>query len=59
MSKPVSLTPKRLVPVRVEVFIEPDGSVTFADLAAELIPIAAALDPDLAEKTEAQQEAET
>jgi hypothetical protein len=35
------------VPVRAEIFVEPDGAVVFADLAAELLPIAAALDFEL------------
>jgi hypothetical protein len=37
--------PSRL-PVEVEVYINPDGSVTFADLEAAMLPVAAALNPD-------------
>ena len=33
------------LPVEVEIFIEADGSVTFADLAAEVAPIAEQLNP--------------
>jgi hypothetical protein len=36
------------LPVEAEIYIEADGSVTFADLAAELLPLARQLDPDLA-----------
>jgi hypothetical protein len=36
------------LPVEVEIYVEADGSVTFADLAAELLPLARQLDPDLA-----------
>lgn len=32
--------------IEVEVYIEPDGSVTFADLEAGMIPVARALNPD-------------
>jgi hypothetical protein len=32
----------------VEIYVEADGSVTFADLAAELLPLARRLNPDLA-----------
>ncbi|GAB4470296.1 MAG: hypothetical protein Kow00124_06350 [Anaerolineae bacterium] len=35
-----------LLPVEIELYIEPDGTVTFADLAAETIPIAHELNPD-------------
>ncbi len=35
-----------LLPVEVEVFINPDGSVTFADLEAGTLPIAHHLNPD-------------
>lgn len=38
-SEPVEL------PVEVEIYIEADGSVTFADLAAEVVPIAYELNP--------------
>lgn len=34
------------VPVEVEIYINTDGSVTFADLAAEVIPIAMKLNPE-------------
>lgn len=34
------------LPVEVEIYIEADGSVTFADLAAEVAPIAAELNPE-------------
>jgi hypothetical protein len=34
------------LPVEVELYIEPDGSVTFADLAADTLPIVKALNPD-------------
>ncbi len=36
------------LPVQVELYIEPDGSVTFADLAGELLPIAQSLCPETA-----------
>lgn len=35
--------PQSLFPVEVEVYIDPDGSVTFADLEASLVPIAETL----------------
>ena len=34
------------LPVEVEIYIEADGSVTFADLAAEIMPIAFELNPE-------------
>lgn len=34
------------IPVEVEFYIEADGTVVFADLAADLIPIAQELNPD-------------
>ena len=34
------------LPVEVELYVEPDGTVVFADLAADVLPIACALDPD-------------
>ena len=34
------------LPVQVELYIEPDGTVTFADLAAELLPVARSLSPE-------------
>ncbi len=34
------------IPVEVEIFLNPDGSVTFADLEEHTIAIARALDPD-------------
>lgn len=34
------------LPIEVEVYINPDGSVTFADLEAGTLPIAHQLDPD-------------
>lgn len=33
------------LPVEVEVYINPDGSVTFADLEAGMLPVAEALNP--------------
>lgn len=33
-------------PVELEVFIESDGTVVFADLAADAIPVARILNPD-------------
>ena len=38
--------PPRLLPVEVEVYIEADGSVTFADLEAGMLPVAFELNPD-------------
>lgn len=35
-----------LLPIEVEIYIEPDGSVTFADLEAGTLPIAQQLDPN-------------
>ena len=34
------------LPVEVEIYIEADGSVTFADLAADVAPIARELNPE-------------
>ena len=34
------------LPVEVEIYIQPDGTVVFADLAAETVPIAQQLNPD-------------
>ena len=34
------------LPVEVEIYIEADGSVTFADLAADVAPIAHELNPE-------------
>jgi hypothetical protein len=34
------------LPVEVEIYIEADGSVTFADLAADVAPIANELNPE-------------
>ena len=34
------------LPVEVELYVEPDGTVVFGDLAADVLPIALALDPD-------------
>lgn len=34
------------LPVEVEVYINPDGSVIFADLESGMLPVAAALNPD-------------
>ncbi|GEM_PF-781857 len=34
------------LPIEVEIYIEPDGTVTFADLAAEALLLARALNPD-------------
>ncbi len=39
---------KPLVPIEVEIYVNPDGSVTFADLEASLVPVARKLDPDSA-----------
>ena len=39
-SEPVEL------PVEVEIYIEADGSVVFADLAADVAPLAQELNPD-------------
>ena len=44
-SKAQEETPPR-IPVEVEVYIAPDGSVTFADLEAGMLPAARELDPD-------------
>jgi hypothetical protein len=38
--------PKPLLPVEVEFYIEADGTVVFADLAADLVPIAQELNPE-------------
>jgi hypothetical protein len=38
--------PDTHLPVQVEIYIEPDGSVTFADLAADTLPIVQALNPN-------------
>ncbi len=38
-------TGKSLLPIEVEIYINPDGSVTFADLEASLIPVAEKLEP--------------
>ncbi|NDJ54673.1 MAG: hypothetical protein GYB68_16520 [Chloroflexi bacterium] len=35
-----------ILPIEIEVYINPDGSVTFADLEASVVPIAQALNPD-------------
>jgi hypothetical protein len=37
---------KPLVPVEVEIYINADGSVTFADLEEKTVLIAQSLDPD-------------
>ena len=34
------------LPIEVEIFIEADGTVTFADMAAEVVSIAIELNPD-------------
>lgn len=34
------------LPVQVELYINRDGTVTFADLAADILPIAATLNPN-------------
>lgn len=34
------------LPVEVEIYIDPDGSVVFADLEEQTLPIARQLDPD-------------
>jgi hypothetical protein len=46
--EPKKETPDPVLPVEVEVYINPDGSVTFADLEAGAIPIARRLNPDQA-----------
>ncbi len=38
-------TGKPLLPTEVEIYINPDGSVTFADLEASLVPVAQKLRP--------------
>jgi hypothetical protein len=38
--------PQTPLPVEVEFYIEADGTVVFADLAADLIPIAQELNPE-------------
>lgn len=38
--------PENVLPIEIEFYIEPDGSVTFADLAAEIVPVAHSLNPD-------------
>jgi hypothetical protein len=67
MSQPPDSRPddsKPLLPVEVEFYIEADGTVVFADLAADLIPIAHELNPDqplvcdVPDRTPAEQEAE-
>ena len=37
--------PKSLLPAEVEVYVNPDGSVTFADLEADMVSVARKLDP--------------
>jgi hypothetical protein len=34
------------IPVRVNIYIEPDGSVTFADLFADILPVAIRLNSE-------------
>jgi hypothetical protein len=43
---PPSSEPEPLLPVEIEFYIEPDGTVVFADLAADILPIAQQLNPD-------------
>lgn len=38
-------TSNLLLPAEVEIYINPDGSVTFADLEASLVPVAESLEP--------------
>ncbi len=45
-SKPQTNPPNSPLPIEVEVYIDPDGTVTFADLEASLIPIVRWLNPD-------------
>jgi hypothetical protein len=45
MSSSMADTGKPLLPTEVEIYINPDGSVTFADLEASLIAVARKLDP--------------
>lgn len=40
--------PEPLLPVEIEFYIEADGTVVFADLAADILPIAHELNPDQA-----------
>jgi hypothetical protein len=43
---PLQPDPQTPLPVEVEFYIEADGTVVFADLAADLIPIAHELNPE-------------
>jgi hypothetical protein len=43
---PPSSDSEPLLPVEIEFYIEADGTVVFADLAADIIPIAQELNPD-------------
>ena len=40
------------LPEMVAVYVNADGSVTFADLSASMLPVVAALDPSLFETPE-------
>ncbi len=42
--EPVKLT--QPLPVEIEVYVNPDGSVTFADLAEDMVAVAHRLNPD-------------
>ena len=54
MSDPLKASPRELndvssplaIPVEVEIFINPDGSVTFADLEERMISLVQVLNPD-------------
>jgi len=43
---PPSSDSEPLLPVEIEFYIEADGTVVFADLAADIVPIAQVLNPD-------------
>ena len=47
--KPDPAVPEPLLPVEIEIYFEADGTVTFADLAADIEPIARELAPNEAE----------
>lgn len=34
------------IPIEIEIYLNPDGSVTFADLEEHIVPLARELDPD-------------
>ena len=43
---PSSSDSEPLLPVEIEFYIEADGTVVFADLAADIVPIAQELNPE-------------